>query len=342
MIALGSRVCVVMLSAVGDAVHVLPVLNAIKRHSPGTRTTWIVQSGPASLVAGHPAIDELVIFDRARLVPALGAARRAAHGRAFDVLLDLQPYFKAGLVTAAIPATVKLGFDWKRSRDLNWLFTNTRIPAREWRRHMQDQYFEFLAPIGVPAEPVIWDLAPRAEERPWQQEFFAALDRPAAALVIGSSREPKNWPSDRWAAVADALSADYGLVPVMVGGNSPREMDTAREIQTLARYPVRNALGSGFRGLVAILDGAALTVSLDTGPLHIAVALDRPVVSLIGYNDPAVYGPYAKFHDLIVNGFGEPSRRPKERRPAGMARITVRDVLERVERWRDRYQRYAP
>ena len=338
MIALGSRICVVMPSAIGDAVHVLPLLNAIKRQSPATRTTWIVQPGPAELVAGHPAIDDLVIFDRDRGFRAYYDARRACGARVFDVVFDLQAYLKAGILTAIVPGKVKLGFDFWRSRDFNWVFTNTRIPRVKGPRHIQDQFFEFLGPLGINAEPVIWDIAPRAEERDWQASFFAAIDRPVAALVIGSSREPKNWLPERWAAVADALTSEYGLAPVMVGGSSSREIATAHQVQMLARYPVRNALGSGLRRLVAILDGAALVVSLDTGPLHIAVALDRPVVSLIGYNDPIVYGPYRKYHDLIVNGFGEPSRRMKERRLDGMAHITVPAVMDRVKVWRARYR----
>jgi heptosyltransferase I len=338
MIALGSRVCIVMPSAIGDAVHVLPLLNAIKRRSPATKTTWIVQPGPAELVAGHPAIDELIVFDRDRGLGAYYEVRRACGARVFDVLLDLQPYFKAGILTSIVPARIKLGFDFWRARDFNWLFTNTRIPRVKGPRHIQDQFFEFLAPLGVNAEPVIWDLAPRAEERAWQASFYTGLDRPVAALVIGSSREPKNWLPERWAAVADTLTTEYGLAPVMVGGSTPREIATAHQIQTIARYPVRNALGSGLRRLVAILDGAALVVSLDTGPLHIAVALDRPVVSLIGYNDPIVYGPYRKYHDLIANGFGEPSRRMKERRLDGMMHITVPMVMDRVKLWRVRYR----
>lgn len=322
MIALGSRVCIVMPSPIGTAVHVLPVLNAIKRHSPATRTTWIIQPGPAALVEGHPAIDELIIFDRDRGLPAYYDVRRACGAQVFDVVLDLQPYLKARILTALVPGKVKL----------------SRVPRGDGPRHMQDRLFEFLGPLGINAEPVIWDLAPRAEERAWQTSFFSGLDRPVVALVIGSSREPKNWLPERWAAVADALTTEYGLAPVMVGGNTPREMATAHQIQMLARYPVRNALGSGLRRLVSILDGAALVVSLDTGPLHIAVALDRPVISLIGYNDPAIYGPYRKYHDLIVNGFGEPSRRLKERRLDGMTHITVQAVLDRLKLWRARYR----
>ena len=91
----------------------------------------------------------------------------------------------------------------------------------------------------------------------------------------------------------------------------------------------------------AILDGAALVLAPDTGPLHMAVALDRPVVSLMGYTNPKRTGPYRKYHDLIVDAYGEPGesyRISMENRVDHMPRISVRDVLDRVERWRTTYQ----
>jgi heptosyltransferase I len=91
---------------------------------------------------------------------------------------------------------------------------------------------------------------------------------------------------------------------------------------------------------VSILDRSALVLAPDTGPLHIAVALDRPVISLMGYTNPKRTGPYRRFHDLIVDAYGEPGEDypiSMENRPDRMPRITVRDVIERVERWRARY-----
>ena len=101
-----------------------------------------------------------------------------------------------------------------------------------------------------------------------------------------------------------------------------------------------SALGSGLRNLVGILDGSALVLAPDTGPLHMAVALDRPVVSLIGYTNPKRTGPYRRFHDLIVDAYGEPGENypiSMENRLDRMPRIEVRDVLDRVERWRANY-----
>jgi heptosyltransferase I len=317
------------------------VINAIKREYPMAWISWVIQPGPAALVRGHPSIDELIEIDPHQGLPAFAAYRYGLRGKEpFDLLIDLQVALKGGLVTLVTPATVKLGFDRARARDLNWLFTSARIPPGP-RAHVQDQYFEFLSALKIPAEPIAWQLGPRADERSWQQAFFAHFERPAAALVIGAGDPDREWMPERWAAVADALTTTYDLEPVIVGGQSPRELDAAHRIQMLARYPVRNALGSGLRRLASILDGAALVVSLDTGPLHLAVALDRPVVSLMANADPRRTGPYRKYHDLIVDAFREPGDGDDViwvRRRGRMPRITVEQVLARVAVWNDRYR----
>lgn len=332
-------ICIVMMSAAGDVVHVLPVINAIKRAHPATRITWVLQPGPATLAQGHPLVDEIVLFDRSRGWRAFLDARRALAGRRFDLVINLQVYFKAGIITAFTQAPVKLGFDRARARDFNWLFTNAKIPPHA-NQHVQDQYFEFLTAIGIPAEPVEWRLGPWAEERPWQRDFFAPFERPAVAMVVATSKPEKDWMPERWAELSDALYHDFGLEPVIVGGRSDRELAAERVILDRARHAPRSALGSGLRKLVSILDGSALVIAPDTGPLHMSVALERPVVSLMGYTNPKRTGPYRRYHDLIVDAYGDPGEDypiSMENRPGRMPRITVRDVLERVERWRSRY-----
>ena len=333
------RVCIVMMSAAGDTVHVLPLVNALKRHAPRARITWVLQPGPATLVRGHRAIDEILLFDRARGWRAFADTGRSLRARRFDLVINLQVYLKAGIVTALTRAPVKLGFDRVRARDLNWLLTTHRIPARG-QRHVQDQYFEFLDCLGVQAEPVVWDLGPWPDERPWQREFFSTLERPAVPIVVATSKPEKDWLPDRWAEVADALWHDFDLEPVLVGGRSPREVAAEAVINDRARRRPRSALGSGLRRLVSIIDGSAVVLSPDTGPLHMAVAVDRPVVSLMGYTNPKRTGPYRRYHDLIVDAYGEPGEdypvSPETRR-GRMRRITVKHVLDKVELWRARY-----
>jgi ADP-heptose:LPS heptosyltransferase len=334
------RVCIVMMSAVGDAVHVLPVINALKRHSPNVHITWILQPGPATLVRGHRSVDEIILFDRAKGLAAFADIRRELSEHVFDLVIDLQVYFKAGIVTRFTNAVVKLGFDRARARDFNWLFTTDRIPPHPLQ-HVQDQYFEFLTALNVPHEPVTWDLGPWPNERQWQRDFVARFDRPLAAIVVATSKEQKDWLPERWAEVADALWSDFGLQPVLVGGSSPRELHAEQVISRQARHAPYSALGSGLRNLVGILDASSLVLAPDTGPLHMAVALDRPVISLMGYTNPKRTGPYRKFHDLIIDAYGnlgEAYEISMENRLDRMPTISVRDVLDKVERWRSAYQ----
>lgn len=339
MIEQANRFCIVMMSAVGDAVHVLPVINAIKRARPLSHISWILQPGPATLVRGHESVDEILLFDRSRGTRAYLDLRRELLSRRFDVALALQVYFKAGLVLALTRARVKLGFDRARARDVNWLFTTDRI-APHPMQHVQDQYFEFLRPLGIDPEPVEWKLGPWPDERAWQREFLAPIERPLASIVVATSKPEKDWLPERWAEVCDAMYYDFGLQPVLVGGRSPRELHAEARILERARSSPLSTLGSGLRRLVAILDGSSLVLSPDTGPLHISVALDRPVISLIAYSNPKRVGPYRKFRDLMIDAYGDQGEDypvTMENRPGRMSRITVRDVLDKVERWRTRY-----
>jgi len=334
------RILLVMMSAVGDAVHALPVVTALKRHDPSCHLTWVLQPGPASMVRGHPAVDEIVPFQRSRRWRAFLDVRRALAGRRFDVVVDLQVYFKASIVTALASAPVKLGFDRARARDYNWLVTTHKIPAHP-PQHVQDQYFEFLRHLGVEPEPVEWKLGPWEHERAGQREWIAGLDRPAASLVIGTSHPEKEWLPERWAALADALYERHGLQPVLVGGTTERERETERAIRERARHPLVSTLGVPLRELVSILDASALVVSLDTGPLHMSVALNRPVIALMGYNNPKRVGPYRRFRDLVVDVYGDPGEDypvTVAHRFGRMPRITVDDVLEKVEVWERKYR----
>ena len=335
----GRRICIVMMSAIGDAVHVLPVVTALKRHEPSSRITWILQPGPASLVRGHAAVDEIIVFENERGWRGLLELRRELATRQFDLAIDLQVYIKAGLVTSFVRAPKKLGFDSMRARDLNWLFTNQRIPPHA-PQHVQDQYLEFLAELGVAAAPLEWKLGPWPQELARREEIVAALPRPFATLVIGATHHEKDWLPERWAELANALRSDFALEPVLAGGRSVREEHTARVIEASGAR-THSTLGVPLRELVTILDVSALVISLDTAPLHMSVALERPVISLMGYNNPKRVGPYRRYHDLIVDAYGnagEDYPLSYAHRWGRMPRITVRDVLERVERWRSVYR----
>jgi heptosyltransferase I len=328
----GARVAIVMMSAIGDAVHTLPVVNSLKAAAPGIHLTWVIQPGPHALVAGHPAVDEFVIFDRKRGWRAFADVRRALSGRRFDLVLALQVYLKAGVVTALIDSPRKLGFDRARARDFNWLFTTERIAPRG-QRHVQDQYFEFLEHLGVP--PLLeWRLGPTADEAARYAPLLAGVDRPIVALVVGTSKPGKEWPAERYAKLVDTLEGDLGVRTMLVGGRSPRELEAAATIRRLARHAPLDLLEWDLRRLVYLLDRADALVSPDTGPLHAGVALGTPTVALMGYTNPKRVGPYRRFPELVVDAYGDPGEDypvSAEYRPGRMERITPGQVVEKVE-----------
>lgn len=335
------------MSALGDITLGLPVLMAIRRARPDARISWIVQRGPDVLLRGHPAIDELVPFDRWTGLSGYMNIHRRLRTKSFDVVLDLQTALKAGIVTAMMRAETKIGFDRSRARDGNWLFTNHRIPAAP-RAHLADQFREFLPAIGVADEQVEYGLTPSSNARAEVAEMLGDDPRPVVSIVVASSKTYKNWAPDRLGHLCVELARQYGMRPVLVGGLSDTEQCAAAIIlrRTTAVLPPEDrplvALGCGIPNLLAILEQSALVVSPDSGPLHMSVALGRPVVGLYGATNPQLVGPYRRFGDLVVDRYHSPGETPAfsaSRRLDGMARISVDAVLERVEHWSRHYAR---
>jgi heptosyltransferase I len=331
----GGRMAVVMMSALGDAVHVLPLLHDIKTHAPSTEITWILQPGPAQLVEGHPHVDRKLIFRRDRGLGAYTDLRRDLARDRFDLVLALQVYFKAGVVTSLIDSPVKLGFDRARARDLNWLFTTHRIPPHA-PQHVQDQYYEFLDALAVPRSPFpSWDLAPTDEEVRRAREILGPGEGPLVGFVVATSKPDKNWMPARYAELADRL-AGRGARVVLLGGAAPIERAAADEILRTVKVatPV-DALASGLRSLLGLLKCCDVVVSSDTGPYHMCIAMDVPAVGLYGYTNPKRVGPYRRFQELVVDAYGDPG----EDYPVSMAyrhhrmpRITVDMVDEKVRK----------
>jgi heptosyltransferase I len=336
----GKRVAIVMMSAIGDAVHVLPVVNSLKAAAPTVEITWVIQPGPYQLVRDHPSVDRFVLFDRKKGWRAFAEVRRATRHLRFDLVIALQVYFKAGLIAGMLRSPRKLGFDRARARDLNWFFTTERIAARG-QRHVQDQYLEFLEHLGVP--PILeWGLGPTAEEVERYRDVLPPAAGPTVAMVVGTSRPRKEWPAERYAALADRLAADLGARCILVGGRSERELAAAARIRELAEHPPHDLLEWDLRRLVFLLDRADVLISPDTGPLHIGVALGTPTVSLMGYTNPRRVGPYRRFSELLVDAYGDPGEVypvSAEYREGRMERIEVEEVMRRVRLALERYPR---
>ena len=330
------EICIVLLTGLGDVVHGLPVVNAMKRAHPEWRITWVTEPMPAGILAHHPAVDEVVVFHRRRGWRGVLELRRALRAPRFDLTLNLNTLAKSIWPTLLSRAPRRVGFERGRSRDGVWLAVNEHL-APAPRRHTQDMFLEFLAHLGVHDGAVEWNLPLTVAERAEQAAFFAGLGgRPVATVVTASGNARKDWLADRYARVVDALEGDFGMRVVLIGGPGEREAAIARRTVALASTEPVWALGDSVRRLLWLIDGSRLLIAPDTGPLHIARAIERPVVGLFGHTNPWRVGPYRKYEDLWVDRYTDPGEAPDpsraEPRHGRMEQITVDDVLERVQR----------
>jgi heptosyltransferase I len=336
------RICVVRTSALGDVVHALAMVNGLRAGYPEAHITWVLHPLGHDVVCRQPAVDRFVVFPRHGGIA--GWRRLAGDLRAerFDLAITPQVSAKAGLVTALLDAEVKLGFDWRRSRELHWFVTTHHLPHRP-HGHVQDAYLEVLDWLEVPYAEPRWDLVFAPEEIAWRDEFFAGLGRPAVAFVVASSRPVKDWHPDGYARVMEHLDSVLNLQPLIVGGPSACERAAAETIVARCRARVAVALEQPVRRTLLQLSGAAVVVAPDTGPLHAAVALGVPTVGLYGASDPRRCGPYRRFGDLLVDRFNAPGDRdtPIRRtiKHGRMAAITPGEVIEKVELALVRYPR---
>ncbi|HEX5727300.1 MAG TPA: glycosyltransferase family 9 protein [Longimicrobiaceae bacterium] len=334
----GARVCVVLLTGLGDVVHGLPVVNALKDRDPTCRITWVVEPMPAPVLRPHSSVDEVVVYEKKKGLRGILDLRRALAGKRFDLALNLNVYFKSVWPTLLSRAPHRLGFDRGRAFEGVWLFSNHHLESRP-RAHTQDMFLEFLERLGVPAPaPLEWRIPLTGEERRAQADFFAQASggRPVCAVVPASANRKKDWLAERYAAVVDALEHDFGYRAVLVGGPGEREQAIAREIVALSRAKPAWALGDGIRRLLWLIEGSRLVIAPDTGPVHIARAFGVPVVGLYGHTNPWRVGPYRAYQELWIDRYTDPGEPPDPSRwdpkLGRMEQITVNDVLERIQR----------
>ncbi len=332
-----------MLSGIGDVVHAMPLATDLKRDDPERTIVWIAEPAPARVLDHHPDVDEVVVFRRRDGLRGVMALSETLRGRPCDLTLNTQRYLKGAFASLLSGAPVRLGLAPSKTRD-GVRFTSTHhLPEGPWC-HTQDLLLGFRDALGLPADaPVRWRITFSAEERHAQRRALEALPpgRPLAGLVLGTSNPKKDWPAERYPALARAL-AELGYTPVLVGGPSPRERSAADRV--LAEAPgasVVDALGNSVRTMMAWVDAVDVLVSPDTGPLHIAHALGTPVVGLFGHSNPARLGPWRRFRELVVDRYTDPGAIPDptrwEPKLGRMERITVDDVLVALERARTVY-----
>lgn len=339
-----ASLCIIRLSAIGDTCHTVPVVRALQDTWPGTRLTWIIGKTEHSLLKGLEGV-EFIVLDKGLGWRGYAAVHRALRGRRFDALLHMHASARANLVSLLVRSPLRIGFDRARARDQQWLFTNTKLPARR-ERHVMDGLFEFAELIGVtqPAEPR-WDIPVAAEDVAAIAPHFA---EGGPTLVISPCtgqrfRNYRNWRVDWYAEIADYAAQRYGARVLLTGGNTAIEQSYGRDITAMAKSKPHNLIGqTSLKQLIAVLRHASVVLCPDSGPAHMATAVGTPVVGLYATSNRHRTGPYFsqslvvdKYPEAVEREFGRPIETlrwgERVRDPAAMSLITVADVVPKLD-----------
>jgi heptosyltransferase I len=334
-----SRVCILRLSAIGDVCHVLPVVRTLQRAWPQTQFTWIIGKVEAKLLGHIPDI-EFIVVDKRSTLQAYRTLRAAMRGRAFDVLMHMQVSIRASLLSSLVPARIKLGFDRRRARELQWLFTTNRIRPAE-RQHVMDSLFGFAEKFHVHEKLLRWDIPIPDAARAYARRI---IPDGAKTLIISpcSSHALRNWRPEYYAQVADHAASALGLNVVLCGGRSDVERRMGDAIVRLMREPVLNTIGQDtLLEFLATLERATVLISPDSGPAHMASAVGTPVVGLYAATNPTRSGPYLsrqwcvdKYDAAARKLLGKPAAQipwtTKIERPGVMDLITPDDVVKKL------------
>ncbi|WP_146910110.1 glycosyltransferase family 9 protein [Arenimonas daejeonensis] len=304
--------CLLRLSALGDATHAVVLVRALQRAWPQLPITWIIGKGEAKLLEGLDGV-EFVVFDKKAGLAGYRELRTKLAGRRFDVLLNLQLALRASLVSALVRADRRIGYDRARSKEGHSLFINERIP--EGGHHVLDAFLQFLLLLGLAPGPVEWRLPVPDEAHAWAQAQLPG-DQPTLLVSPCSSHPLRNWRPERYAAVADH-AASRGWRVVICGGRSEPERRMADAIMAAMQHPALDLVGKDtLKQLLALLARADLVLTPDSGPTHMANAMGTAVLGLHAATDAERSGPYSD-RRWSVNHYGEAAekflRLPAER-----------------------------
>jgi heptosyltransferase I len=361
-----SKILLIKLSAVGDVVHTIPVLNKLRRRYPAAQIDWLVTPPIAELLRHHPAITNVIEFAREewqspwRLTPFANYARLAASLRAtgYDLVVDMHGQLRTALLTFATGAPVRVGFDrprpevwsasdrefpplarkhaWQGAREGSWLAYTHHIPVPTLDVHAVDRYLNVGPILGLDDGAADFSFPIPAAASARIEQLLRGHGIAATQLLVlapGTVWETKHWGSGKFAEVARHFM-QKGFAATLIG--SRRERAVCAEVAQLAPGAVNFAGETSLSELAALIRRSTICVTNDSGPMHLAVALGRPVASVFGPTDAIWIGPYRRENAVLqANLPCSPCYlRQLSRCPHGhacMHDVSARAVIERME-----------
>ncbi|OPL15753.1 MAG: hypothetical protein AVO39_07285 [delta proteobacterium MLS_D] len=338
------NILIVKLSAVGDVIHVLPSLSALREAFPDAHISWVVEESAADLLRGHPQCDRVLISGRKRWIANLRHNRRIGgtfteirsflanlRDRRYDIAIDFHGLFKSAVIMGFAKADRKIGY--RSMQELSQLFYNETV-HEDMTKHAVLRYLDFIAYLGIPVSEPRFVIPGGPEEKARVDRMLAEAgikrEQKFVAVSPVALWKTKLWYNDRFALLGDRITDELALPVVFTGGS-----DAAGVVHDIRR---RMSAGSvdlagktSLRELARLYERAALVISTDSGPMHLAAAVGTPTVAIFGPTDPARTGPFGDGHHVIRTGIEcSPCFRKVCDSGACMAGITIDAVFDAV------------
>jgi heptosyltransferase-1 len=324
------RFLVLRMSALGDIVHTLPAVHALRKSFPGATIDWFVDQKWMPILEGNPDASKVIAMNRDSWANVIAAVRELRATR-YEVAVDFQSLYRSAILGWLSGAPQRTGFDsqYARERGAALFYTQCVTPRR---KHKVEHNLELVESLGartsearfpLPANPQAQEEVERILRANGAGEYFV--------LSPGGGWRSKCWPAERYGALHHALVERYGWRGVISFG--PGEQGLAEIVRREAGSPEPLIEQFNLRQLAPLLRSAKFLVAADTGPLHVASALGTPVVGLYGPTDPARNGPYSPRDVVVRKAAPEETTYRRGKFPSrAMLAITVADVLDAVER----------
>ena len=288
------KICFFRLSAIGDCILATPALNAIVKHFPDCEITWVTTVEIANLLSGMPKIKFMVI-EKPKTFGDYLKLKKIFKDKYFDILLAAQASLRSNLVYPFINAKRKIGFDAIRSKDFHSWFINESINFDN--EHLAEGFMKFATHIGVNEKKYTWYINQRAPKE------IATEENPQRTIVlnIAASKKERTWPAANYAKLINKIGQFFEGQILLVGGNTAFDLEQERAIKSLTnKHYYRSLVGkTSLLELVDILKDCDVVISPDSGPIHIAVALNIPVIGLYAVARPELSGPFASLQYTV-------------------------------------------
>ncbi|MCY2982884.1 MAG: glycosyltransferase family 9 protein [Planctomycetota bacterium] len=301
---MAKRILIVRLSAIGDCILSVPVLNALRRNFPNAKIGWVIERAASQLILGHKALDEMFVvskktFKSPSQLLAFGKTIRAWKP---DITLDLQGLTKSSLIAWMSGAKDRLGFhrDQFDGREVSCILNNRLY--RPESKHIVDRSLELLKLLGVDDSEVSFELPESDSNAAFAERTMRTLHMEGrfAMINVGAGWASKLWPADRYARVARHLGEQLGL-PSLVVWSGDQERTIAEHVVLESSNHASLAPPTTLAQLSSLIRLASLFVGSDTGPMHLSAALGTPTIGMIGPMPIERVSPYGASHVGVQN-----------------------------------------